>query len=248
MIRATDIEVTFGAQAVLRGITAQIEHGKITAVLGPNGAGKSVLLRCLAGSYKPDYGTIELEQKPLADYSLRELATMRAVLSQSNPIHFPFKVREIVMMGRNPYSDTSSSSNDNTACSEALEYIDAQHLQERSFPDLSGGEQQRVHLARVLAQLWRQRDAYLLLDEPTSALDLKHQHQLFSVLKELAEQQNFAVCVVLHDIHLAKRYTDRVILLTDGALFEAGDTKTVLNDNAIKRVFGIDPKLVPALG
>lgn len=242
MIIAENLSVRIAEKHILEDVSVQIENGKVTAILGPNGAGKSTLLKCLTGSQNANSGTIELDGKRLDDYSLSDLSTKRAVLSQSNPISFPFTVLEIVMMGRNPYA--GSSNEDHEIALEALECVDAIHLKDRIFPTLSGGEQQRVQLARVLAQLWEQENAYLFLDEPTSALDLKHQHQLLSLVSRLAEDKHFAVCIIMHDLNLAMRYADHVILLKDGKLFAAGSTATTLNKGTIEEVFEVPGEYV----
>ena len=242
MIEAKNISVSIGKKHILEDISVQIENGKVTAILGPNGAGKSTLLKCLTGSQNANSGTIELDGKRLNDYSLNDLSTKRAVLSQSNPISFPFTALEIVMMGRNPYA--SSSNEDHEIALKALESVHAIHLKGWVFPTLSGGEQQRVQLARVLAQLWEQENAYLFLDEPTSALDLKHQHQLLSFVSKLSEEKHFAVCIIMHDLNLAMRYANHVILLKDGKLFAEGNTATTLNKGIIEEVFEVPGEYV----
>jgi len=244
MITAENINYKIGDTIILDAVSAQIENGKITAILGPNGAGKSTLLKCLTGSYHPNAGVIKLDDKPLAHYSLDRLSRKRAVLSQSNPINFPFTVFEIVMMGRNPYVKNNSAPNDMEVSLAALESVDALHLKERIFPTLSGGEQQRVQLARVLAQLWEQENAYLFLDEPTSALDLKHQHQFLSLVCQLAQDKQFAICIILHDLALAMRYTDHVLLLKNGKLFAAGKPLEVIHAKNIENVFEVPADFV----
>ena len=244
MIDAKNLSVKLGGNDILQNVSAQIKCGNITAILGPNGAGKSTLLKCLTGWQKTDAGTIMLDGKPISDYSLFDLSLKRAVLSQSNPINFPFTALEIVMMGRNPYTNNNTARKDYDVVLEALGYMDAAHLKERIFPTLSGGEQQRVHLARILAQLWDEEYAYLFLDEPTSALDLKHQHQLLRLLSSLAKEKHFALCVIMHDLNLAMRYAHQVILLKEGKLFASGVTNQILCAEHIEDVFQIPANMV----
>lgn len=244
MIAAENIDYKIGNNIILDAVSAQIENGKITAIIGPNGAGKSTLLKCLTGAYRPNAGVIRLDDKPLTHYSLDILSRKRAVLSQSNPINFPFTTLEIVMMGRNPYVKNNAIANDMEVALAALESVDAFHLKERIFPTLSGGEQQRVQLARVLAQLWEQENAYLFLDEPTSALDLKHQHQFLSLVSHLAQKRQFAVCIILHDLSLAMRYTDHVVLLKNGKLFADGMPLEVIHAKNIENVFEVPADFV----
>ncbi len=181
MIQALNITYQAKEKTLLRNASLTLDNGKITAILGSNGAGKSTLLKCLSGGLTPTNGSIMLEDKALQTYPLRDLAKKRAVLSQSPEIGFPFTVLEIVLMGRAPHQQNPIK--DHEIAIEALQLVDAANLKDRLLPTLSGGEQQRVHLARVLAQLWEQQDCYLFLDEPTSALDIKHQHQVLELLK-----------------------------------------------------------------
>lgn len=243
MIQAQGISYHAGETRILDRVDAEIRPGRITAILGPNGAEKSTLMKCLTASWQPDRGTIALEGRALADYSLAALSRKRAALSQSNPVNFPFTALEIVMMGRNPYVIGESPVDDIDVVRQALESVDAWHLKDRIFPTLSGGEQQRVHLARVLAQLWEQEDAYLFLDEPTSAVDLKHQHQVFDLARRLARGRNLAVCVILHDLNLVLRYADHAILMKEGRVHACGETRDVLTAENIMAVFEVPPGL-----
>lgn len=243
MIQAKNISFKAGDNNILDSVSVEIESGKVTALLGPNGAGKSSLLKCLTGAVEPTHGEITLAAKRLSDYSLNELAAKRAVLSQANPITFPFTVSEIVMMGRHPYQHCSSLHENQQIITEALKLVDAQHLKDRLFPTLSGGEQQRVQLARILAQLWEQENACLFLDEPTSALDLKHQHLLLRLVSKLAQQQNYAICIIIHDLNLALHYADKGILLKEGKVYDAGAITEILRLNNIMDVFEVDKEL-----
>ena len=246
MIEATSLFVHAGSRALLHDVSLRIPHGEVSVILGPNGAGKSTLLKCLSGAIQPDAGTVHVNGKPLATWSLNALARARAVLSQFTPIAFPFTVLEIVMMGRQPFADETTPTRDKDIALAALEAVDATHLQGRIFPTLSGGEQQRVQLARVFTQLWETDHATMLLDEPTSALDLKHQHHIVQLSQKWARERNAAVCMILHDIHLAKRYADQCILLRDAACVAAGPTAEVLSAAHIEAAFDIPFSLVSA--
>lgn len=248
MMEARKLSHRFGQNWVLREVSAALAPGRLTAILGPNGAGKTSLLRCLAGALTPSHGGVWLDGAPLAHYGLRALARKRAVLSQSVPIAFPFTAREIVLMGRNPYDADASPGTDAAIAEQALRSMDVWDLRARIFPTLSGGEQQRVQLARVLAQVWEQERAYLLLDEPTSALDLKHQHHVLDALRRLARERHYAVGLVMHAVHLARRYADEAVLLRGGRVAVAGASRTILTARNLARVFDIAPKFlsVPA--
>lgn len=243
MIEAHGVSVRYGTSTILHNLSVHIECGALTAIVGPNGAGKSTLLGCLTGSCIPDSGTVTLDGQALADYSLKQLACLRSVLLQSSTVNFPFTTSEIVMMGRHLYTQADSDEN-NHIVSQALGCVDALHLQQRFVSTLSGGEQQRVHIARILAQVWGNNSAYLLLDEPTSALDLKHQHQILHLLRDLTKNKNYAVCTIIHDLNLAMRYADHTILLKDGQLYAAGDTKTTLTAEAIQTVFEVSQEVM----
>lgn len=246
MIEAKNISYSVGSAKILDGVDATIKLGNITAILGPNGAGKTTLMKCLAVSCQPDSGVINLEGSSISDYSLKALAKKRAVLSQSNPISFPFTAFEIVMMGRNPYVIGENYVEDVNIVREVLESVDAWHLKDRIFPTLSGGEQQRVHLARVLAQLWGQENAYLFLDEPTSAVDLKHQHQIFDLASKMAKERNLAICVIMHDLNLVLRYADYAILMREGRIHASGRIRDVLTVENVMGVFEVPSEFFSA--
>ncbi len=225
-------------KALLHDVNLTIEPHKVTSILGPNGAGKSTLLKALAGYLNPQQGEITLQGKALQSYSADLLAQKRAVQSQSLHIAFPFKVIDIVTMGRNPYKHENPSKSQ-TIAMEALKQVEAYELKDRTYTSLSGGEQQRVQLARVLTQLDGQEDACLLLDEPISALDIKHQHKILALCKALSREKGFTLVVILHDIRHAYHYTDQVILLKAGQVYAQGNTKKTLNEQALMDVFEI---------
>lgn len=239
MIEAKQISYRAGNSVILNDVSVTIRPGEITAILGPNGAGKSTLLKCLTAFHRPDSGVVLLEGKPLKDYSLEALSRKRAVLSQSNPISFPFSALDIAMMGRNPYVIKGNSDQDAKVVRAALESVDAWHLKDRIFSTLSGGEQQRIQIARVLSQLWEQENAYLFLDEPTLALDLKHQFQIFDLACKLVNAKTFAICVILHDLNLAMRYADKCVLMKWGKILASGATSDMLTNENIMQVFEV---------
>lgn len=244
MIEAANICYRVGATVILDDVGLSIAPGTVTAILGPNGAGKSTLLKCLTGALRPDTGRIVLDGTPLGDYSLAALSRKRAVLSQASFVNFPFSVLEIVMMGRSPYVGSQVTGSDASVVREVLENVDAGQLQQRIFPTLSGGEQQRVHLARVLAQVWDRQNAYLFLDEPTTALDLKHQHQILRLTRQIAQERNMAVCLILHDLNLAMQYADRGVLMQDGRVVASDAVREVLTPRNIATVFEVPAQVV----
>ena len=242
VITIYNLGVTLGNTRILHGISTTLSNGSVTVVLGQNGAGKSTLFKCLSRHITPHCGHITLCGKPLDSYSLVDLARRRAVLSQTNPVNFPFNAEEIVAMGRSPHASISGHSH-SSIVSQALELVDAGHLKQRIVPTLSGGEQQRIQLARVLAQLWDQNNAYLFLDEPTAALDLKHQHLILQCLSTLAHKHGFMVCIIMHDLHLAAQYADCIILLKQGQLLACGEALSVLTTTNLQTTFDISRSL-----
>ena len=243
MMAARNVHVRIGGKSILTDVSITARCGQVSTLLGPNGAGKSTLLRCLTGVVRPDRGDVVLDGRPLSDYSLTSLARRRAVLSQSNPVNFPFTAYEIIMMGRNPYFSRHCGANDRRIVNHVLRQVDAYSLKDRVFQELSGGEQQRVQVARVLAQIWETERPYLFMDEPTVALDLKHQHQTLQLVRMLAEEKEWAVIIVIHDLHLAKRYGDNAVFMKHGRIYDHGAVFKILNPENVAEVFEIPRRL-----
>jgi iron complex transport system ATP-binding protein len=238
MLSVLDCSVRRGASVVLANVDITLARGEVLGVLGPNGAGKSTLLGALSGELPVAAGEVLLHQRPLHDWNGSERARCLAVLPQKSTLSFGFRVDEVVSLGRLPHS--SGIEADRTIITAVLSAVDAQHLAHRSYLSLSGGEQQRVHLARVLAQLWPGRTGQvLLLDEPTAGLDPLHQHSILQSIRQFADLGG-AVLVILHDLNLAARYCDRLLLLSDGRLRLSGTPEQVLRAEPLKSVFGLD--------
>ncbi|MFQ6574222.1 heme ABC transporter ATP-binding protein [Pseudomonas sp. UM16] len=237
MLEADNLLVRRGNRTVLANIGIQLRPGEVLGVLGPNGAGKSTLLAALCGELPITEGSVSLEQRQLTDWPGQERAKRLAVLPQSSSLNFAFSVTEVVGMGRLPHA--SGRVRDSEIVTEALTAADALHLAERSYLALSGGERQRVHLARVLAQLWPGAEGQtLLLDEPTSMLDPLHQHTILQAVRDFAER-GAAVLVILHDLNLAARYCDQLLLLQDGLPHAYGPPAEVLTADALAQVYGL---------
>lgn len=230
------------------------------AILGPNGAGKSTLLRLIAGTFRPHAGEITFNGRALAAIPARRLALERAVLSQNISMDADFSVAEVVCLGRTPHTlGARETRQDRHVCEWALGVVGMGGFVERRFGTLSGGEKQRVHLARVLAQLEGGTPAaaaqsgqaaptpatsrWLLLDEPTSALDLRHQHDVLALTRRLSREAGFGVIAVLHDLNLALRYADSVLLLSDGRVAAAGPTRTALTCDLVNTVYGVRSRI-----
>ncbi|EPL11081.1 heme ABC transporter ATP-binding protein [Pseudomonas sp. CF161] len=238
MLCVHNLHVLRGKKAVLTAIDLELKPGEVLGVLGPNGAGKSTLLGALCGELQPDQGQVLLDQRELAQWGGAQRAQRLAVLPQHSTLDFAFRVEEVVGMGRLPHQ--TGRVRDDEIVLEALQAADAAHLQGRSYLALSGGERQRVHLARVLAQLWPgQVGQTLLLDEPTSALDPLHQHITLQAIRAFADR-GVAVLVILHDLNLAARYCDRVLLLQGGSPHALDTPEQVLRPEPLKAVFGLE--------
>jgi iron complex transport system ATP-binding protein len=246
MFEAKNISVQFGAKKILDEVTLEINPGEVVALLGANGAGKSTLLKTFCGEVKLKSGEVFLENRRLETWDYHELARKRAVLSQHSTLAFPFTAREVALLGRNPHIRGRESKKDLEIINDALKLVEAEHLAGQSFPTLSGGEQQRVHLARVLAQIWEKPEnspRYLFLDEPTSSLDLSHQHLTLQIAQKLS-RENTGVIVVLHDLNLAANYADRICLMKNGKFFREGIPAEILTAPNIKAVFDFNVSIL----
>ncbi len=238
MLRTQDLQILRGRKIVLTDITLELNPGEVLGVLGPNGAGKSTLLGALCGELSANQGRVWLDERELRDWTGTQRAQRLAVLPQVSTLDFAFRVEEVVGMGRLPHQ--SGRVRDDEIVAAALQAADAGHLSGRSYLALSGGERQRVHLARVLAQLWPgEAGQTLLLDEPTSMLDPLHQHTTLQAVREFADR-GAAVLVILHDLNLAARYCDRLLLLEGGRPVALDTPEQVLRPEPLKAVFGLE--------
>ncbi|OVZ62465.1 heme ABC transporter ATP-binding protein [Pigmentiphaga sp. NML080357] len=231
-------------RVVLDGIDCAVEAGEIVMLIGPNGAGKSTLLATMAGDLAPAAGQVRFKGKPLQDWAAGELARQRAVLPQRAGLSLPFTVDEVVHLGCLARAESRRQLGDIVRA--ALETAGVSHLAQRSMPALSGGEQARVHLARVLAQIWPAGtgdDAggkLLLLDEPCASLDPHHQHSVCTAIREFAHRTGAAVIVTMHDMNLAAQYADRIVALWEGKLIADGTPQAVLTREFVRRCFAVD--------
>jgi iron complex transport system ATP-binding protein len=238
MLRTQNLQIRRGRKIVLTDITLEVKPGEVLGVLGPNGAGKSTLLGALCGELQADQGTVWLDERELSHWAGALRAQRLAVLPQVSTLDFAFRVEEVVGMGRLPHQ--SGRVRDDEIVAAALQAADAGHLTGRSYLALSGGERQRVHLARVLAQLWPgEAGQTLLLDEPTSMLDPLHQHTTLQAVRAFADR-GAAVLVILHDLNLAARYCDRLLLLEGGRPVALDTPEQVLRPEPLKAVFGLE--------
>lgn len=241
MIYASHLRVTRGDRNLLDDVSLSARAGEILAVLGPNGAGKSTLLKAMAGEFVPEAGEVVLCGRPLGQWLPLELARTRAVMRQDTHLDFAFTAREVVMMGRYPHCERHTTAHDWDIVDDALNAVDAAHLATRAYPRLSGGEKARVQFARALAQVWPgdTQPRLLFLDEPTAALDITHQHSLLVLARDLSRAHRFGVIAVLHDLNLAARYADRIVLLDQGQVAAIGAPADVLTPEQLMATYHV---------
>lgn len=236
MMEALNITATLGRRKVLQAVSAAAEPGKLTAIAGPNGCGKSTLLRCISGDI-PFSGTVRLNGRDVAGQKPLQLAAIRAVQPQSAAVAFPFTVLEIVRLGLSaglPAADSGLPL-------QALEAVDLAGFAGRFYQDLSGGEKQRVQLARVLVQVWQPvvdgQPRWLILDEPVSALDIGHQFTVMDLVKDYARRGG-GVLAVMHDLNLTAMYADHVVLMQAGRVLADGPPQAVLTAETLSTAYG----------
>lgn len=237
------VAVSLGGSEVLRDVSFALQPGEVAGLLGRNGAGKTTLLRTAVRGIAPERGRVTLDGADVAAASRRELAQRIAVVPQDLHVPFPFLVSELVLMGRSPHQPAFGfeSADDVAVARDAMEEMGVAHLADRTIDGLSGGERQLVLFARALAQ----QPQYLLLDEPTAFLDLRHRIDVLRAVRRLAEQGR-GVLVVSHDLGLAARASDRLLLLDGGEIAHAGPPDEVLRGDALRRAFGIEADVVTA--
>ena len=237
-LETNSLSVRIGTKALLDNVSLSIAPGESVALVGPNGAGKSTLLRALSGDITPSSGTVLMKGRDPHSYGPRVLAQHRAVLSQHVNVAFPFSVAEVVRMGA---GDRGGPTVDALA-EAALDEVDLLGLRDRIINTLSGGEQQRAHLARVLVQLQTGEAEYgpgvLLLDEPTAALDLCHQLDLLSIIQRYSAKGT-TIITIMHDLNLAALFAKRIVVLHDGRLAGDGAPAEAISNELLERVFGV---------
>lgn len=243
MLDIQNLSVNYGDQPILRSVNLTVLSGEVVAVIGPNGAGKTTLIRAVGGIQPIKAGKILVDNQDMAGLQADRRARLIAVVPQARQLPGEFTVAETVLFGRTPYLNWIGSNNplDQAAVRQSLELTQLSDLADRRVGQLSGGEQQRVLLARALAQ-----DApLLLLDEPTTHLDLQHQSVLLNLVKRLAVEKRLAVLMVLHDLNLAGLYADKVVLLVGGAVHAAGDPAQVITSDNLGAIYRIPINVIP---
>lgn len=243
MLEIQSLSVAFGDHPVLSNVSLSLQQGEILAVIGPNGAGKSTLIRAVSGVIPIQSGCVRVIDQDLSRFSSSQRAAFISVVPQARDLPAAFSVYQTVLIGRTPHLGWLGKANpqDHWHAHQALERTHLQHMAERRVGELSGGEQQRVLLARALAQ----DTPVLLLDEPITHLDLKHQSSFLNLLKELVLNQKLSVLMVLHDLNLAGLYADRAALIVEGCIRCTGRPDEVLTEENLATVYDIPVHVIP---
>jgi cobalamin transport system ATP-binding protein len=237
MLRITNLNFAYHESNVLNDISFSVSPSEFVGIIGPNGTGKSTLLKVILGFLQTSKDCVQLHSKPLAEYPQKELGKLIAYVPQETEFSFSFTVKEIVRMGRYPYSKgiTIISDEDEKIVNESMQQLEITKFANRNFNELSGGEKQRVVIASALAQ----QPQILLLDEPTSALDLHHQIDIYRILKTLQKETNLTAIVVTHDINLAAQNCERILLMNNGEIVKDGKPDEVLQFKLLQEIFGV---------
>jgi iron complex transport system ATP-binding protein len=232
----SNISLSFRDKLILSNVSLEVSAGEFFVIIGPNGAGKTSLLKVLSGLQKAQKGTVTIKDKNILNYRRRNLSQIMAIVPQHIEVGFPFTVADTVIMGRSPHLGIlgMEGENDFRIAEEAMKFTDVSHLTDRKLFQLSGGELQRVIIARAICQ----QPEIILLDEPTTALDPAHQLKIMDLMEKFRREHGTTIIMVSHDLNLASMYGDRVLLLKSGRVVKTGDPKSVLNKELLEDSYG----------
>lgn len=242
MIRTEAINFSYGNQSVLKHINMAVEKGKFISVIGPNGSGKTTLLKNLCNLLNPQSGEVQIDSKAIKRYKPKMLAKKVAVVHQEIQSTFDFNIHEVVLMGRYPHLKAlqNESSEDLNIAEQAMHLTGVHHLRHKSMSHVSGGERQRVMIAKALTQ----EPDLLLLDEPISHLDIKYQMDVLKLCRTLNREKQLTILTTLHDINLAARFSDVIILMHQGEIYKMGTPEEVLTSEVIKEVYEVEVTVI----
>jgi iron complex transport system ATP-binding protein len=238
-LKIKDVEFSYGSIPVLKDVCIELAESEMLGVVGPNGAGKSTLIRCIDRILAPQKGSILLDNRDIKEMHLMELAKKMGYIPQSTSQVFPATVFDTVLMGRRPHIGWRSSEKDTEKVLEMLQMLNIEEFAMRDINELSGGQQQKVFIARALTQ----EPDVLLLDEPTSNLDIRHQLEVMGIIKNIVIEKQLSAIMAIHDLNLASRYSDRILMMNGGSIFAAGNPSSVLTPENIKDVYGVEAEV-----
>lgn len=234
-LKVNNIEFAYNSVHVLENVSMELNSKEVLGIVGPNGTGKSTLIRCIDKILNPKRGSILLDEQNISKMSRMEIARKIGYVPQSMKGIFPASVVDTVLMGRRSYLGWKSSQEDLDCVLEVLELLGLMEFAMRDINEISGGQQQKVLIARALAQ----KADILLLDEPTSNLDIKHQLEVMEIMKNIVKNKGISAIMALHDLNLASRYADRIIMMKEGKIFAVGNPASVFTVENIKQVYGV---------
>ena len=238
-LKVKEVEFSYASTTILENVCMELAPSEILGIVGPNGAGKSTLLRCIDRILKPQRGSILLDGHEIKGMSRTEIARRMGYVPQTSQRVFPATVFDTVLMGRRPHLGWRSNEQDVEKVLEVLKLLEIVEFALRDFNEISGGQQQKVLIARALAQ---EADV-LLLDEPTSNLDIRHQLEVMNIIKKLVKEKEISSIMAIHDLNLASRYSDRIIMMNSGKIFSAGNPVSALTPENIEYVYGVEVKV-----
>jgi iron complex transport system ATP-binding protein len=244
MLTAQNITYSIGDKKLLDNVSVSFEPGRLNLIIGPNGAGKSTLVKVLCNQLVPQQGSVYYGEKNMVTMPVAEQAKLRGVLSQNVELAFPLTVAEVVMMGRYPHFAGAPAQKDKVACEEAMRFFDVLDMAGRNYMTLSGGEKQRVHFARVVAQIWYPVPGscrYLVLDEPLTFLDVRYQFAFMQQVTELLRNPDMVVVGVVHDLNLAAKFGGQITLLHQARVLANGTREEVLTKEHIREAYQLEP-------
>jgi len=238
-----NLSFSYAGHPILKDVEFAVDAGEVLSIVGPNGSGKSTLLKCINRILKTKQKTVFIDNLDVSKINYRELSKLIGYVPQSSTSTFSFTVFDMILMGRRPYITWNLSERDSDIVAETMDFLGIGELAKRHFNELSGGEQQKVIIARALAQ----EPKTLLLDEPTSSLDIRHQLEILCMVRNLTQDGSRSVVVTMHDLNLASRFSDRMLMLQKGEIFACGTPREVITEENIKAVYGIDSKVTDSV-
>lgn len=240
MLKINNISFSYGQdKKILDDISLDVSQGDVLGILGINGAGKTTFIKCINNIFSPDFGTVKINGKDISSMTPKEIAQLIAYVPQYNGTFFYINVLDTVMMGRLPYAGRSYSKKDREIVYNILEKMNLEKFAFRSISEMSGGERQRVFIARALAQ----QPKIIILDEPTSSLDLHNQLFILKIIEDLAKRDNLTIIMIIHDLNLASMFCSKLVMLKEGKIFAQGNSVDVLTEENISKVYKVSSKI-----